>query len=107
VRNVLSSLGLGQFVEAADGAEAVAALARDTFDLIVTDYNMPFMDGRGLIGYVKQNPATAGVPIIMVTTETDPAKLAAVRKLGATVCNKSFPADMVRSIIDQLPARQP
>ena len=43
---------------AADGAQAVAAVARETFDLIVTDYNMPYMDGRGLVGYLKQNPST-------------------------------------------------
>jgi serine/threonine protein kinase/CheY-like chemotaxis protein len=102
MRNVLTGLGLVQFVEAADGAQAVAAIAREKFDLIVTDYNMPFMDGRGLVGYLKQNPATASVPIIMVTTETDPGKLEAVRRLGVVVCDKSFPADMVRRIIDEL-----
>ena len=50
--------------------------------MIVTDYNMPFMDGSGLVGYLKQNPSTASVPIIMVTTEQDPVKLDAVRQLG-------------------------
>jgi two-component system chemotaxis response regulator CheY len=103
IRRVLEGLGLSQFVEAADGAQAVAATATGSFDLIVTDYNMPFMDGRGLIGYLKQNPATATVPIIMVTTETEPAKLDAVRQLGvASVCDKSFPAEVVGNIIDQL-----
>ena len=86
-------------------AQAVAIVVRETFDLIVTDYNMPYMDGRGLVGYLKQNPATASVPIIMVTTEQDPGKLEAVRaKLGvAAVCDKSFPPDSaVRNIIDEL-----
>jgi CheY-like chemotaxis protein len=103
LRGVLTGLGLAQFVEAADGAQAVAAVARQAFDLIVTDYNMPFMDGRGLVGYLKQNPATASVPIIMVTTETEPAKLEAVRGLGvAAVCDKSFPPEIVRKVIDDL-----
>jgi serine/threonine protein kinase/DNA-binding response OmpR family regulator len=103
VRSVLAGLGLAQFVEAADGAEAVAVLARQAFDLIVTDYNMPYMDGRGLVGYLKQNPATASVPIIMVTTEDDPAKLDAVRRLGvAAVCDKSFRPEAVRQIVDKL-----
>ena len=62
---------------------------------------MPFMDGRGLVGYLKQNPATASVPIIMVTTETDPAKLEAVRRLGVTaICDKSFQPEVVRKIVD-------
>jgi serine/threonine protein kinase/DNA-binding NarL/FixJ family response regulator len=102
IRAVLKELGITQFVEAADGARAVAALASGSFDLIVTDYNMPFMDGGGLVAYLKQNPATASVPIIMVTTETDPGKLEPVRKLGVTVCDKSFQRDAVRKILDQL-----
>lgn len=103
VRNVLKGLGLSHFVEASDGARAVAAAAGDRFDLIVTDYNMPFMDGGSLVAYLKQNPATAAIPIIMVTTETDPAKLQAVRQLGvAAVCEKSFPAETVQQILDHL-----
>src|SRR5262245_42697033 len=103
VRGVLTRLGLSQFVEAVDGAHAVAAVAAGTFDLIVTDYNMPHMDGRGLVGYLKQNPSTAALPIIMVTTEDDPGKREAVRRLGvAAVCDKSFPPEVVRKVIEQL-----
>jgi two-component system chemotaxis response regulator CheY len=103
VRNVLGGMGLTHFVEAIDGAQAVAAVSKEPYDLIVTDYNMPLMDGPGLVGYLKQNPVTASVPIIMVTTETDPTKLETVRRLGvAAVCDKSFPAAIVRTIIDEL-----
>ena len=71
--------------------------------MIVTDYNMPYMDGRGLVGYLKQNPSTASIPIIMVTTEEDAGKLEAVRQLGvAAVCDKSLPPEIARRIIDQL-----
>jgi two-component system chemotaxis response regulator CheY len=102
IRGTLKDLGQTRIVEAADGAQAVAVLAQERFDLIVTDYNMPFMDGRGLVGYIKQNPATSAVPIIMVTTETDAAKLEAVRQLGVTVLDKSFPAAPVRKILEQI-----
>jgi CheY-like chemotaxis protein len=102
VRGVLGGLGLSQFVEAADGAQAVAAVAGGRFDLIVTDYNMPHMDGRGLVGYLKQKPATAAIPIIMVTTEDDAGKLEAVRRLGiAAVCDKSLPPEVVQKVIEQ------
>jgi serine/threonine-protein kinase len=103
IRNILKGLTLSQFVEAPDGARAVAAVAGETFDLIVTDYNMPYMDGSRLVAYLKQNPATASIPIIMVTTEDDPNKLEEVRRLGvAAVCDKSFPPDVVRKVIDEL-----
>jgi serine/threonine protein kinase len=103
VRQVLQGLGLAHFVEAVDGARAVAAVAKEPFDLIVTDYNMPYLDGSGLVGFLKQDPSTASIPIIMVTTETDPDKLEGVRRLGAAaVCDKRFPLEVVRPIIDQL-----
>jgi serine/threonine protein kinase len=103
VRTVLQGLGLTQFVEAADGARAVAAVARERFDLIVTDYNMPFLDGRGLVGFLKQDPATASIPIILVTTEQDEAKLEEIRRLGvAAVCDKRFEPEGIHTIIDQL-----
>jgi serine/threonine protein kinase len=103
MRGVLTELGLSQFVEAPDGARAVAAVAGDRFDLIVTDYNMPYMDGGSLIAYLKQNAATAAVPIILVTTEKEPAKLEAVRQLGvAAICDKSFPKETVRKVVDLL-----
>jgi serine/threonine protein kinase len=102
VRMVLAGLGLSQFVDAADGARAVAAVAGERFDLIVTDYNMPYMDGGSLVAFLKQNPATATIPIIMVTTEKDPAKLEAVRQLGvAAICDKTFPAETVRLVLDR------
>ena len=103
VRQVLTKLGFSVFTDAVDGAQAVAATARDSFDLIVTDYNMPLMDGRGLVGYLKHNPATKSVPIIMVTTETDPDKLESVRRLGvAAICQKTFEQGEVSTIIDNL-----
>jgi two-component system, chemotaxis family, chemotaxis protein CheY len=102
MRNVLTGLGFSQLVEAPDGARAVALAAAERFDLIVTDYNMPLMDGAGLTAYLKQNPATASVPVIMVTTETNPAKLDAVRKLGAVLCEKSFAPETVRTVLERL-----
>jgi len=87
----------------ADGAQAVAAVTRESFDLVVSDYNMPYMDGHGLVGFLKQNPSTAAVPIIMCTTEADPAKLEALHRLGvAGVCDKSFDSEHIREIVDRL-----
>jgi two-component system chemotaxis response regulator CheY len=103
IRGVLTRLGLSQFVEAIDGAHAVAGVASRKFDLIVTDYNMPHMSGRDLVSYLKKDPSTAAIPIIMVTTEDDPGKLEAVRRLGvAAICDKSFPPEIVQKVLEQL-----
>jgi CheY-like chemotaxis protein len=102
-RIVLQSLGFADITEAADGAQAIAAATRERFDLIVTDYNMPLIDGFALISYLKHIPSMAAIPIVMVTTETSPVILDPVRKLGvAAIFDKMFPAAEVKQLIDRL-----
>src|SRR5262249_58574129 len=102
-RMVLEGLGFARFTEAADGAQAIAAAAREPFDLILTDYNMPLMDGYALVSYLKQTPATAEIPIVMVTSETAPEVLDPVRQLGvAAVFDKAFPTPDVKAVLDRL-----
>jgi CheY-like chemotaxis protein len=103
VRSVLTGLGFRHVAEASDGTDAVAQLTREKFDLVVTDYNMPLMDGRALVGFVRQKSASPDVPILMVTTEKDPERLKAVRELGVSeICEKSFPPEVVRGILERL-----
>ena len=103
VRTVLQGLGFSQFLEVPDGAHAIAVAAREICHLIVTDYNMPLMDGRALVSYLKQDPATATIPIVMVTTETDPRILDPVRQLGVVaIVEKAFPASVVGPLMDAL-----
>jgi serine/threonine protein kinase len=102
IRSVLKAAGLDCIVEAKDGAQAVALLEKETFDLVVTDYNMPRLDGRGVIDFIRSNRSTANLPVILVTTETDPAKLEAVRQLGVSaICEKSFPLEVIRTILQR------
>ncbi|MFM7072782.1 MAG: protein kinase domain-containing protein [Planctomycetota bacterium] len=103
IRNVLKGLGISNFLEVPDGAYAIAVAANEICHLIVTDYNMPSMDGRALVSYLKQNPATRHIPIVMVTTEADPEKLAAVRRLGVVaILEKAFPSQIVGPLLDSL-----
>ncbi|APX65173.1 response regulator [Sphingomonas sp. gentR] len=70
--------------EAADGAEGLAKATGTRFDLIVTDLNMPNMDGLEMIRALRQQPAQAGVPIIFLTTESDDSMKAQAKAAGAT-----------------------
>ena len=56
-------------VEAGNGFEALKTLPTRRFDLIITDINMPDINGLELIGYVKSNPAYRDIPFIIVSTE--------------------------------------
>jgi CheY-like chemotaxis protein/tRNA A-37 threonylcarbamoyl transferase component Bud32 len=103
VRGVLLKMGFCHFVEATDGAQAIALLPKESFDLVVTDYNMPEVDGRGLLEHIRQRSPIPAVPVILVTTETNPAKLDAVRRLGVSaICEKSFRPEAVRGVIDSI-----
>ena len=70
--------------EAEDGEKALAALRAAPVDLVITDLNMPRMDGVALIRALRADAGCRAVPILMLTTESDPAKKAEGRSAGAT-----------------------
>ncbi len=100
IRRVLENLGLRHFVEAENGREAVAHLDSTMFDLIVTDYNMPEMDGRELTEYIRTQSWQCDVPVLMVTSEQNMGRLAAVERAGVSaICDKPFEAGTIRRLI--------
>jgi serine/threonine protein kinase len=102
VRRVLGTAGLSFIVEAKDGREAVALLEKERFDLVVTDYNMPNLDGLGVVDFIRRRSSNPSVPVILVTTETDPNKLQAVRRLGVeAICEKAFPLEVIRQVLQR------
>ena len=83
LRLTLENAGF-QTIEAADGAEALAKLDGETFDMMITDLNMPNIDGIDLIKALRQSAATRFVPIIMLTTESAEEKKLQGKAAGAT-----------------------
>src|SRR5271169_3983882 len=70
-------------IEAVDGKDALVKLANPV-NLVITDLNMPNLDGIGLIRSVRANPACKGVPIIMLTTESQESRKQEGKAAGAT-----------------------
>ncbi|MCG8428428.1 MAG: response regulator [Chromatiales bacterium] len=102
IRRVLENMGIEQFIEAVDGVDALEQLSSNFFDLIITDYNMPKMDGKELVEQIRSNSNQAGVPVLMVTSEENNNRLAAVENAGVSaVCDKPFEPTTVRSLIQQ------
>jgi two-component system, chemotaxis family, chemotaxis protein CheY len=58
-----------RIIEAVDGVDALKKLSGEKIDLILTDINMPVMDGLKLVSLVRQNAQLQGIPIIIITTE--------------------------------------
>jgi two-component system chemotaxis response regulator CheY len=70
--------------EAEDGQKALAALRTKPADVIITDLNMPVMDGVALIRALRADPKHRSTPILMLTTESDAGKKAEGKNAGAT-----------------------
>jgi len=73
-----------EVIEAVDGQDALTKLASQKVDLLLTDLNMPNLDGIGLIKGVRAGGPNKFIPIIMLTTESVDAKKAAGKAAGAT-----------------------
>lgn len=82
-RHVLSGAGY-EVVEATDGKEALAQLGKEAVNLILTDLNMPNLDGLGLIRAVRSDAAHRLTPVVIITTESQEAKKVEARSAGAT-----------------------
>ena len=72
-----------EVTEADDGVDALRKIAAGRFDLIITDINMPIMDGLKLIKRIRSDVSYAGVPIIVVTTEGSQEDRSRALALGA------------------------
>jgi two-component system chemotaxis response regulator CheY len=88
---------------AVDGKDGVAKATGQKFDLVITDLNMPNMDGIQMIREVRTLPGYAYVPILMLTTESEPMKKDEGRKAGATGwIVKPFNADQLVAAVQKL-----
>lgn len=102
LRRLLEELGIEHITEAVNGKEAVAMLETAMVDLVITDYNMPEMDGRELTEYIRTQSWQAEVPVLMVTSEQNMGRLAAVERAGVSaICDKPFEAGSIRRLISE------
>jgi two-component system chemotaxis response regulator CheY len=92
-----------EVVTAENGLNALEKLGSDTFQLVLTDLNMPFMDGIEFLRSMKSNPGTSNIPALMLTTETDEEERERAMKAGADgFLSKPVTADVVASKIRQM-----
>ena len=103
IRNLLRKMGMENISLANDGVEAVEIMKDHLFDIVITDYNMPQMDGQKLTSHIRNHSDQSSIPILMVTSENDEARLDSVLKSGVSaVCDKPFDVNHVRNLLGQL-----
>jgi len=82
VKNVLKDLGFNNFKEAENGQQAYNLLQKGGFDFVISDWNMPVMDGLTLVQQIRRNASFNGIPVLMLSAEKENDKILAAVKAG-------------------------
>ncbi len=103
VRNILKQIGFEDIIEAEDGAVALQLLKQEKVGLVVTDWNMPNLSGLELLQSIRQNPATAKLPVLMVTAEGLKENVLEAVKAGVNnYVVKPFTAEVLQEKIETI-----
>ena len=103
IRNMLRQLGYTNIVEAEDGAEALSLLQREKMDFVISDWNMPNMNGLDLLKAIRADDNLKPIPVLLVTAEA--LKENVVEAVKAGVNNyvvKPFTAEKLKEKIDAI-----
>jgi len=84
VRNLLKELGFSNVHEAEDGVDALKKLRAETFEFVVSDWNMPNMTGIDLLREIRKDPALKHLPVLMVTAEAKKENIIEAAQAGAS-----------------------
>ena len=98
-----SGFNVQQFFEASNGIEALTILNQERLDLVLTDYNMPEMDGLELLDEMKQNEIFKSVPVVMITTEGSKQRLAEfLENRAADYIKKPFAPEEIKQKLNHI-----
>jgi two-component system, chemotaxis family, chemotaxis protein CheY len=103
VKNLLRDLGFTNTSEADDGLTALPMLQGGKFDFLVTDWNMPGMQGIDLLKAVRADPELASLPVLMVTAESKKDQIVEAAQAGVNgYVVKPFTAQTLKEKIDKI-----
>lgn len=103
IRRILESVGVHECYEAKSGVDGLMVLQNQMVDLVITDYHMPEMDGKDFIQHIRCEGWQQEVPILMVTSEADQGRLAAVEQAGVSgIFDKPFDPASVKAMLAQI-----
>jgi two-component system chemotaxis response regulator CheY len=84
VRNLLKELGYSNVDEAEDGAAGLARLRSGTYEFVISDWNMPNLDGLAMLKEIRADASLAHLPVLMVTAESKKENIIAAAQAGAS-----------------------
>ncbi len=99
----VSGFGTSRFYEAGNGRNALDIMRKGPVDLVVTDYNMPVMDGLDMVRVMKEDPALKTIPVVVISTESSDSRIKEFTALGtAGYVTKPFNPETVREMITSI-----
>lgn len=108
IKGLLQDLGFSNITEADDGLTALSLLKAGNFDLLITDWNMPGMQGVELLRQVRADERMKKLPVLMLTAEATRAQIVAAAQAGVSgYVIKPFTAATLREKIDKIFAVKP
>jgi two-component system chemotaxis response regulator CheY len=103
VKNILKQLGYDNIDEAEDGAQAYSKLQNDHYDFVISDWNMPNMDGLDLLKKIRGDARLKAMPVLMVTAEAEKDKVIAAIQAGVNnYIVKPFTAEVLKEKMDRI-----
>jgi len=108
VKNLLKQLGFENIDEAEDGAQALGKLKAGGFGLVVSDWNMPVMEGIDLLKQVRADDSLKMIPFLMVTAEAEKDKVITAIKAGVdNYVVKPFTAEVLKEKLEKIADKKP
>jgi two-component system, chemotaxis family, chemotaxis protein CheY len=108
VKNLLKQLGYENIDEAEDGAQALAKLKAGGYGLLITDWNMPVMEGIDLLKNLRAEDSLKDLPVLMVTAEAEKDKVIIAIKAGVdNYVVKPFTAEVLKEKLEKIADKKP
>ncbi len=98
----MSKIPIKELHEAATGKEGLEVLDKNWIDLVLTDLNMPEMNGEEMIEEIKKIPELADVPIIVISTEGSERRIERILKKGVSFIHKPFTPEKFNQVINSV-----
>ncbi len=103
IASTIEEMGGFELVEASSGFEALKALPSQHFDMIITDLNMPDINGLEIIKFVKEHPTYKSIPLVVVTTQVGEEDRKKGLALGASdYVTKPFEPDDLKKVVRRI-----
>jgi two-component system chemotaxis response regulator CheY len=105
IRRVIDLCGIeySELLQAGHGAAALELLSKHSVDLVLTDINMPVMNGEDLLRTMRSDPRLCRIPVLVVSTDSTQTRVATMTQLGAAgYVKKPFAPEVMREALDRV-----